>query len=261
VLKDVADGVLAGRFDGPGAARGAEQGFDGVVHGLVAPVAYDLAVAGGAEAGVGEGGFEVARGRQGVGGVVGGAVGRDEGAHRLVHDGALGAFGRGEQAGHHAAARTGDAGRLAQRLLGVAGELERVDAGHRVERGVWVGQRFQVAFTQVSVGQPVAGDAEEAGADVQAGGDGASLFRQHQGKAGAAAHVEQAGTRADAGGVQDRLEQRPVVRLGQVRPGLRVGAPQAALDLRGGAEVHRRRAWRRACMPSMTSLRRCSSTG
>jgi len=57
VLKDVADGVLAGRFDGPGAARGAEQGFDGVVHGFVAPVAHDLAMAGVVEAGAGEGGF------------------------------------------------------------------------------------------------------------------------------------------------------------------------------------------------------------
>src|SRR6202041_1882361 len=53
---------------------------------------------------------------------------------------------------------------------------------------------------------------------------------------GAAAHVEQAGIRADARGVEDRLEQRLVVRFGQVRPGLRIGAPQAALDLRGRAE-------------------------
>ena len=186
--------------------------------------------------------------------MVGGLAGQDEGAHRLVHDGALGAFGRGEQAGHHAAAGTGDAGRLAQRFLRVAGELERVDAGHRVERGVAERQVFHVAFAQVSVGQPAAGDVEEAGADVQAGGDGAEIFGQHEGEAGAAAHVEQARTRAGSRGVQDRLEQRPVVRLGQVRPGLRVGAPQAALDLCGGAEVlvaHVRSARRRACRPGI----------
>jgi hypothetical protein len=78
--------------------------------------------------------------------VVGGLIGRDEGVHGLVHDGALGAFGRGEQAGHHAPAGTGDACRLAQRFLRVARELERVDAGHRVEDCVGVGQRFHVAL-------------------------------------------------------------------------------------------------------------------
>jgi len=108
--------------------------------------------------------------------VVGGLIGRDEGVHGLVHDGALGAFGRGEQAGHHAPARSGDTGCLAQCFLRVARELERVDAGHRVEDCVGVGQRFQVAFAQVGVGEPVAGDLEQAGADVQAGGDGAALL-------------------------------------------------------------------------------------
>ena len=178
----------------------------------------------------------MAWGRQGVRGVVGGVVGRDKGVHGLVHDGALGAFGRGEQASHHASARTGDAGRLVQRFLRVACELERVDAGHRVERAVTERQVFHVALAQVSVRQPVVGDLEEAWADVQAAGDGAEIFGQHEGETGAAAHVEQAGARADARGVQDRLEQRLVVRLGQLRPGPRVGAPQAALDVRGGAD-------------------------
>jgi hypothetical protein len=81
---------------------------------------------------------------------------------------------------------------------------------------------------------------EEAGAAVQAGGDGASLFRQHQGKAGAAAHVEHAGTRADAGGVQDRLEQRPVVRLGQVRPGCQpsIAVSMASRSMAGVLAIH-----------------------
>jgi hypothetical protein len=78
--------------------------------------------------------------------VVGGLVWWDEGVHGLVHDGALGPFGRGEQAGYHAAAGTGDAGRLAQRFLRIPGELECVDAGHRVERAVAKRQVFHVAF-------------------------------------------------------------------------------------------------------------------
>jgi hypothetical protein len=78
--------------------------------------------------------------------VVGGLIGRDEGVHGLVYDGALGAFGRGEQAGHHAPAGTSDAYRLAQRFLRIPGELERVDPGHRVEDCVGVGQRFHVAL-------------------------------------------------------------------------------------------------------------------
>ena len=38
------------------------------------------------------------------------------------------------------------------------------------------------------------------------------------------------------GGVEHRLEQRAVVRLGQVGPRPGVGAPQAALDLGRGAD-------------------------
>ncbi|HJZ25009.1 MAG TPA: hypothetical protein VJ370_01925, partial [Streptosporangiaceae bacterium] len=169
--------------------------------------------------------------------MVGGLIGRDEGVHGLVHDGALGAFGRGEQASHHAPARSGDAGCLAQRVLRVARELERVDAGNRVERGVAEREVFHVALAQVGVGEPVAGDLEQAGADVQACGDRAEIFGQHEGETGAAANIEQAGARAYLCRVEDRLEQRLVVRLGQVRPRARVGAPQAALDLGGGADA------------------------
>ena len=64
-----------------------------------------------------------------------------------------------------------------------------------------------------------------------------------------------------ARGVEHRLEQRLVVGFGQVRPGPRVGAPQAALDLRGGGDPHPRRAVSRPCRPAMTSLCWCSSTG
>jgi hypothetical protein len=97
-------------------------------------------------------------------------AGRDECAHGLVRDRALGAFGRREQAGHHAPAGPGDAGRLAQRPARVAGELERVDAGHRVEGGVAERQRLHVGFPQVRVREPVARDAEQAGADIHAAG-------------------------------------------------------------------------------------------
>jgi hypothetical protein len=51
-------------------------------------------------------------------------------------------------------------------------------------------------------------------------GDGAAVCGQHESEAGSAAHVEEAGAVGYAGGVQDGLEQRAVVRLGQVGPGL-----------------------------------------
>jgi hypothetical protein len=104
--------------------------------------------------------------------VVGSLVGRDESAHGLVHDSALGALERGEQARHHAAAGTGNAVCLAQRPPRVTGELERVDAGHRVEGGVAERQELYITLLQVDVGKPVPGDLEKAGADVQAAGDG-----------------------------------------------------------------------------------------
>jgi hypothetical protein len=112
------------------------------------------------------------------------------------------------------AARTGDAGRLAQRLLGVTGELERIDPGHRVERGVRIRQRLHVALAQVGAGEPFLGDLEQAGADVQAGRDRAAAFGEYEGETGAAADVEQAGACGYRGRVEDRLEQRLVVRLG-----------------------------------------------
>ena len=227
-------------------------------------MAHDLASAGQVQAGAGQGGFQVAGGRQGVRGVVGGVSGRDEGAHGLVRDRALGPLGRGEQAGHHAPARPGDAGRLAQRFFRIAGELERVDPGHRVERGVAERQRLHVALAQVGAWEPVPGDLEQARADVHSGRDRTALLGQDQGEPGAAAHVEQPGAPAYLCRVEHRLEQRPVVRFGQVRPGLRVGAPQAALDPGPGAGrlgVHPRRAVRRSCRPAMTSLSWCSSTG
>ena len=104
------------------------------------------------QASVREGSLQVARRRQGVRSVVGRLLGRDERAHGLVHDRALGALGRREQAGHHAAAGPSDAGRFAQRPPRVAGELERVDADHRVERGVAIRQGLHVAFAQVGRG-------------------------------------------------------------------------------------------------------------
>ena len=222
--------------DGPGAARGAQQAADGVVHRGVAPVAHHLVATGYAQASVGLGSLQVARRGQGVGCVVVRLLGRDERAHGLVHDRALGALGRREQAGHHTAAGPSDAGRFAQRPPRVAGELERVDADHRVERGVVERQRLHVAVAQVGAGEPVAGYAQQAWADVQAVWRRAALGGQDEREAGAAAHVEHASARADAGGVEHRLEQRLVVRLGQVRPGTRVGAPQAALNLGRGAD-------------------------
>jgi hypothetical protein len=168
--------------------------------------------------------------------VVAGSFGRNEGVHGLVGHRALGPFRRGEQAGDEPAAGAQDPGRLGQRPARVAGELEGVDAGHRVEGGVAERERLHVAFPQIGVRKALADDAEQAGADVEAGRDGAAPGGQHEGEAGAAADVEQAGAGADVPGVEDRLEQRLVVGLGQVGPGPGVGAPQAALDLGGGAD-------------------------
>ena len=238
--QDVADLLLARRFAGPGAAGGAKEGANGVVHRGVAPATDNLAVIFYVQPGVCQGGLEVAGGRESVRGVVGRLFGRDERVHGLVHDRALGTFGCREQAGHDAAVRTGDAGRLAQRPQGVTSELERVDAEHRVERGVVERQALHVAFAQVGAWQPVAGDTEQARADIQAAGHRAALGGQDQRESRAAADIQHAGAVAHACGVEDRLEERLVVGLGQVRPRARVGAPQAALDLRGGAEPGRR---------------------
>ena len=65
----------------------------------------------------------------------------------------------------------------------------------------------------------------------------AAFCGQDEGQTGAAADVEDGHSRADGGGVEDGFEQRAVVRFGQVGPGPGVGAPQAALDLGGGADV------------------------
>jgi hypothetical protein len=132
--------------------------------------------------------------------------GRNEGGHGLVGHRALGPFRRGEQAGHQPAAGAQDPGRLGQRPARVPGELERVDAGHRVEGGVAERQRLHVAVAEVGLGQPgivqaLAGDAEQAGADVEAAGDRAAPGGQDEGEAGSAADVEQATARADSRGV------------------------------------------------------------
>ena len=130
------DRVLACRFPGSGAARGAEQTFDCVVHRGVAPAAYDFAVAHDTQPGVGQGGLEVTRRREGVRGVVGCLSGWDERAHGLVHHRPLRSLWLREQTGHDAAAGAYDAGRFTQRPPRVASELERVDPEHRVECGV-----------------------------------------------------------------------------------------------------------------------------
>jgi hypothetical protein len=167
--------------------------------------------------------------------VIGHSFGRNEGGHGFVGHRALRPFRLGEQAGHHAATGAQDPGRLGQGPARVAGELEGVDAGHGVKRGVGEREGLHVAVAQVCFGDALAGDGQEAGADVEAGRDGAALGGQDEGEAGAAADVEQAGAGADAGGVEDRLEQGLIVGFGQVGPGLGVGAPQAALDLGGRA--------------------------
>jgi hypothetical protein len=169
--------------------------------------------------------------------VIGHPFGRNEGGHGFVRHRALGPFRLGEQAGHHAAAGAQDPGRLGQRPARVPGELEGVDAGHGVEGGVGEREGFHVAVVQVGVGEALAGDGEQTGADVEASRDGAAAGGEDEGEAGTAADVEQAGAGAHVGRVEDRLEQGLVVGFGQVGPRLGVGAPQAALDLGGRADA------------------------
>jgi hypothetical protein len=168
--------------------------------------------------------------------VIADPFGRNEGGHGLVGRRALGPFRRGEQAGYEPAAGTQDPGRRGQGPARVPGELEGVHAGHRVEGGVAERQRLHVPLAQVGLREPLAGDAEQAGADVEAGRDGTASGGQGDGEAGAAADVEQAGAAGHLGSVEDRLEQGAVMGFGQVGPGPGIGAPQAALDLGGGAE-------------------------
>jgi hypothetical protein len=128
--------------------------------------------------------------------VIADPFGRNEGGHGLVGHRALGPFRRGEQAGYEPAAGTQDPGRLGQGPARVPGELEGVHAGHRVEGGIAERQRLHVAVAQVGLREALAGDAEQAGADVEAGRDGAASGGQGESEAGAAADVEQAGARA-----------------------------------------------------------------
>ncbi len=77
--------------------------------------------------------FEPARRRQGIRRVVVVLFGWHEPAHCLVHDRALRALGRCEQAGNDPAGRSEDSRRLVQRAAGITRELERVDPEHSVE--------------------------------------------------------------------------------------------------------------------------------
>jgi hypothetical protein len=57
---------------------------------------------------------------------------------------------------------------------------ERVDAGHCVEDGVAERQRLHVGLAQVRLREPVAGDVEQARADVDAAGYRAALRGQYE---------------------------------------------------------------------------------
>ena len=61
--------------------------------------------------------------------------------------------------------------------------------------------------------------------------DGAALCREHERQPRAAADVEHAGARADAGCVEHGLEQRPVVRLGELAPRRAGRSPTAGAGL------------------------------
>ena len=163
------------------------------------------------------------------------ALGRAQRGHRVVEDGGLRALGSGEQARRDHAAHAAHPGGLAQRGDGIARELERVDAQDDVEDPIGKRQLLHLRLVQIGGGQPLARDREETRCDVDTAHQRAALLGEDEGQPGAAPDVEQPCTRADAGGLEKRLEERPVVALGEVCPGPGVGAPEAALHLGGRA--------------------------
>ena len=100
------------------------------------------------------------------------------------------------------------------------------------------------AFAQVRVRSRSRAMREQAGADVDAAGHGiAPRCGQDKGETGAAAHVEDGRSGPTRGGVEDGLEQRPVVRS-------RPGRPMAR-----GSVPHRRR-WTSAAAADHAGARR-----
>ena len=189
-----------------------------------------------------------------------------------MHDGGLGQFGRGEEAGHQHTVGTEHPGRLGHGGNRVGRELQGVHGGDYVEPGggepgggepgggepgggepgggepgggepggvgarVAEGQVLQVGQAQVGARFGRGGQREHPGNDIDAADAGATLVGQAQHQPGAAADVEQPAametTHRVCRSVEHRLEQRPVVRLGITRPGLRIAAPQPLLDQRG----------------------------
>src|ERR1700750_685383 len=88
--------------------------------------------------------------------------------------------GAANRLGTDRAAGRGAAGPPAQGPPQVTGELECVDAGHCVEDGVAERQRLHVGLAQVRLREPVAGDVEQARADVDAAGYRAALRGQYE---------------------------------------------------------------------------------
>ncbi len=152
-----------------------------------------------------------------------------------MEDGGLRALGCGEQARGDRATHAAHARSLAQGRDGVACELERVDTENDVEDPIGERKRLHLGLVQVGSRQPLARDLEEPRSDVDAAHQRAALGGQHERQPRAAPDIEEPRSWSDAGGLEERLEQRSVVALGEVGPGPGIGSPEAPLHLGGGA--------------------------
>ena len=146
---------------------------------------------------------------------------------------------RGEQARDDAAAGPQTRAASRQRAPRVAGELERVDAEHGVERGVSERQRLHVALR--------AGRRPGAGRARRRAGPGLMSMPLARGAAGRGQHERQAGAAADveqprAGAHLRRRRAPPRTAAGcaarRARPRRRGSVPhRRLLDGRGGADL------------------------
>ena len=165
-----------------------------------------------------------------MGGAAGGPRPGRQRPDRPQRRGEVAALGPPPHLDHHGRARPRHPPRLAQRGGHVAGEDERVEARHQVERVVRPGQPRHVADAQVRTGHAAAGDRDEGLGGVEPRRPGPPVRRHAQVHARAAAHVEHRVARRDPDPVEGGRELRGLALL-LLGPGRRARAPQAAARL------------------------------
>ena len=144
---------------------------------------------------------------------------------REVQRGRLVALGLGERGRRHQPAAPDHPSSFAHRPGGIVGELERVEADHRVEARVIERQVVHPADAEVPVRHVLTRDRDQLRGDVDPRHQRAEAGGHVGGVARAAADVEQSRARAHAEPAQHFGEQRLVRRLGQLRPVARTSPP------------------------------------